>query len=520
MPGATHFHKALLPGVLILVFSAFLFILSELKTHYYFRDYAIIFEGAYRLYCGQIPFRDFSAPVGPGSFVLPAIFFMVLGPTWSSLLYSQFAVSVLMLVTLYLILRQIRANVPAIVFSLALFTGLYLSTLSHPWYNTTALLLLMLTTLFALGNSLSSVAAAGACAAAGILTKQDFGGISVVMALCFIGLIAMGSDRETLLPSPLPKPKRVYLQTWILRTAVFSGVLLASLTLFIWGTDPLSFSQSFNYGQPPHGRHGPPLLELMQLISGSLGGLLLVLALQRDSFRLLVAALFVGASAVTKMTSGLLFTHFYFVAFMPLALIEIVSKKYRYHWPLVGVMGIILILACREPAKLARVELQNAWGPTNPIRPGLSAPVPFGANLPAFEGRLVAPQQTVFTLEKLVEKLKARSSVAGKAHPQARILNISELTPLYAVLQQDPPLHLPVWFHTGVTMFDTEMRALKSTLAGDTYDAVLIQGTHEGLTENYKSLLTVMNQNPAYALAVTISDAPAEFAPIYVYLRR
>ena len=41
----------------------------------YFRDYAIVFEGAHRMSLGQVPMKDFGTPVGPLVFLMPGIFF-------------------------------------------------------------------------------------------------------------------------------------------------------------------------------------------------------------------------------------------------------------------------------------------------------------------------------------------------------------------------------------------------------------------------------------------------------------
>src|SRR3954468_22410456 len=46
-------------------------------------------EGAYRLYLGQTPFKDFSLPMGYGYWVIPAIFFKIFGPYMYSLIKAQ-----------------------------------------------------------------------------------------------------------------------------------------------------------------------------------------------------------------------------------------------------------------------------------------------------------------------------------------------------------------------------------------------------------------------------------------------
>ena len=41
----------------------------------FFRDYSIIWDGAYRLSKGLLPYSDFGIPLGPVGFYLPALFF-------------------------------------------------------------------------------------------------------------------------------------------------------------------------------------------------------------------------------------------------------------------------------------------------------------------------------------------------------------------------------------------------------------------------------------------------------------
>ena len=55
----------------------------------YFRDYSIIWDGAYRLTQGLSPYTDFGIPVGPVSFYLPALFFYLFGASWLNLQLSQ-----------------------------------------------------------------------------------------------------------------------------------------------------------------------------------------------------------------------------------------------------------------------------------------------------------------------------------------------------------------------------------------------------------------------------------------------
>src|SRR6478672_12291925 len=52
-------------------------------------------EGAYRLYLGQLPYRDFGMPVGYMYWVIPAIFFKIFGPQLITLVKAQVFINIL-----------------------------------------------------------------------------------------------------------------------------------------------------------------------------------------------------------------------------------------------------------------------------------------------------------------------------------------------------------------------------------------------------------------------------------------
>jgi hypothetical protein len=46
-------------------------------------------EGAYRMYLGQTPYKDFGTPVGYMYWVVPAMFFKIFGPQMITLVKAQ-----------------------------------------------------------------------------------------------------------------------------------------------------------------------------------------------------------------------------------------------------------------------------------------------------------------------------------------------------------------------------------------------------------------------------------------------
>jgi hypothetical protein len=103
-------------------------------------DMSIIPDGGYRIYCGQVPYRDFHAPLGPVVFYLQAGFFSLWGGyNWVAVIAHAAAVGGLATALVYLILRLFAQPLTALAF--AALTGLTFSLpVSFPWPDHTAFL--------------------------------------------------------------------------------------------------------------------------------------------------------------------------------------------------------------------------------------------------------------------------------------------------------------------------------------------------------------------------------------------
>src|SRR5690349_7820504 len=53
------------------------------------------YEGAYRMYLGQMPFRDFGIPVGYGYWIIPFMFFKIFGPSLGTLVKAQVFINII-----------------------------------------------------------------------------------------------------------------------------------------------------------------------------------------------------------------------------------------------------------------------------------------------------------------------------------------------------------------------------------------------------------------------------------------
>jgi len=91
-----------------------------------FRDYSILWEGAYRVSLGQIPFTDFGTPVGPVSFLIPALFFKLFSPSWFVMQLSQMFENAILLFLAYHLLKRLQFTQVNINKAIACFSFLYL----------------------------------------------------------------------------------------------------------------------------------------------------------------------------------------------------------------------------------------------------------------------------------------------------------------------------------------------------------------------------------------------------------
>lgn len=488
------------------------FITFEIRDFAYFRDYSITFEGSYRLFLGQIPFRDFGAPVGPASFVIPALFFKLFEPNWTVFLLSQQFQNACLLILVYALLGKIRTRALVKRTALLAFSVFYLLLLTHPWYNSTGALLLFAGALCALGSSRVSVMAAGLLVGLAVLAKQDLGLLTLLIAGFFVAVVSLGSDREKILPSLDTLWDKARHRALASNLLLFAISAIAVVTIFILATEAEQFSYWFNYGQKPHELRSISLRDLFGNSFGTLGWVTALIALARNNFRLLVASIFITAATVSRTTSGLSFTHYYFVAFLPVIIDECLRLRIRFK-----ALALLVVLYTSSRVMIRPVnDVYHVFESVALHQPEhfffdyrkLSRPMAgFPAELQAFSPHTQAPLQTIDAILEL-KRIAAEKRTAA-AGTELKVLNLTELTPIYAELGATPPKGLPLWFHTKVSLFPRQIEQLNETLAGQTFDIILLQGTHEGLTPPYRNFLSILNANRAYMLLRKIQDSPA-----------
>src|SRR5688572_5512342 len=92
-------------------------------------------EGAYRLYLGQVPYKDFGLPMGYAYWVIPAVFFKVFGPYLMSLVKAQVFINIISGLSFRSILNTLQVSPGVRVISVLLFCISYSLFNFWPWYN-------------------------------------------------------------------------------------------------------------------------------------------------------------------------------------------------------------------------------------------------------------------------------------------------------------------------------------------------------------------------------------------------
>lgn len=201
----------------------------------------LAWEGAYRISLGQIPFKDFSLPIGFGFWILPALFFKVFGPTLYTLVITQVFINIIGALAFRSILKKLGVD-PAIVFlSLLVYCISFVFVNFWPWYNNSVFIFELIGINFLLCHifeesvrkKITLLALACFFLVLSFFTKQDGGGLAILTASALLFYVALVEKKIK----------------WILYYTGFSFVFTL---LFVLPFLPFDFLYWFNHGQAPH----------------------------------------------------------------------------------------------------------------------------------------------------------------------------------------------------------------------------------------------------------------------------
>ncbi|MGC1240914.1 MAG: hypothetical protein WA874_04960, partial [Chryseosolibacter sp.] len=227
--------------VIELIIIAFFSFIPLLFNNPYRINIFLSWEGAYRMYLGQMPFRDYSLPMGYGYWVIPAIFFKIFGPYFYTLIKAQVFINLIHLLSFRAILKKLNVQPVVILLSVLVFCFSYVSFNFWPWYNNMVIAFELVAIYFVLdaifrtdGWKLwASLVLSSFFIFFSIWTKHDAGGMGLMI---IYGMLTYNAwvDRS--------------LKKWL----AFTGFTLFFAIIFIAPVFQYDFTYWFNYGQEPH----------------------------------------------------------------------------------------------------------------------------------------------------------------------------------------------------------------------------------------------------------------------------
>lgn len=457
----------------IIVFSAIFPLLFSLP---YRVNIFLSWEGAYRLYLGQIPFKDFGLPLGFGFWLIPALFFKVFGPYLITLVKAQAFINLVSLVAFRNILKLLKVEDTTRCLAVLILILSYSFPSFWPWYNHTVFVFQLLSLNFILLVLFSEkhkfkylyVALAGFFSFLSFFTKQDSGAIAIVFGSILL-----------LYNSLLSKNYR-YLLLYSISIILWSCIFI--VPFLKW-----DFLYWFNLGQPPHNSRISAysffnhffsesewakfyLFIIMTIVWGKMKN---IKSVKNERFYIffLITIGVVLQAVLVQVTSPLTPDgQNYFHAFVFAFAFAHINLNINLRNPVKFAPFVIFIILWWSPLfwdyttrilkiypkKKANVEtdyssIQSKWVATSEFK--------------AFRGILM-PEATIQGIRNIV-------NLDLGEHP--KVLNMTELTPLAYELGYEPPKDQPLWYHLNVGMFQKEVDLLNSRIENKEYDLVLFQ---------------------------------------------
>lgn len=436
-------------------------------------------EGAYRLYLGQVPYQDFGMPIGYGFFIFPLLTFFVFGPTIKALVISQVFVNIITTFTFRAIVRRLGLNEERALLAVLIFLLSYSFLYFWPWYNFTAVMYEMIGLYFILRlvdsetgkKNFLYLAASAFFIFLTFFTKQDYGGLALIFAMIMITYIAWLKKQWILLPA----------------FGLFYVISAAILILPFINTD---FFYWFNYGQEPHNSRLYIYSIFEQIMLGSQWEkfYLLVMAMalimrfssgtfdMKESkfviFFLIVSGMIMEA-LITKSTSGnslenTTYYHAFGAAFILFLLPDnFIPQKIRWIIPAGFVIFIWWsaeywkyagrIFNFRKPVlrgqSLTDASFQSSWT---------------ASDMQTFKG-IKLPKETINGLER------THSLPLFNTGKELKVLNMTELTSLAKEWNYTPMKGLPLWYHQDVAIFPKQIDQLCAAITNKEFDLVMFQ---------------------------------------------
>lgn len=482
----------LLEFIIILFFSLF-----PVFRHFPFEgNIYLSWEGAYRLYLGQTPYKDFGLPMGFGYWIIPAIFFKFFGPYLFTLIKAQAFINVISALAFRSILKSFRIPPPIRLLTVLLYLISYSYINYWPWYNHTVIVFefvgiaLLLKYIFNDKTKFRLVFLMGASffLFMSFFTKQDAGTFAFMIGLTLIICHAIYE-------------KKIGPVAWFLGFYLIIGIGI--ILPFI----PYNIGYWFNYGQPPHYDR----LSFYDIFNTFLSEsawlkfyiLIIVLILLAKSKQLALFLSNKGSVLFTVLVLGILLeasitqvtsyvpkdTNIFFHSF---AIVYIFTssglyEKINFRKPGVTLMIAILIMLWWSPYPWSyanavfvkhfqsivhtdtnEVSIRNYILDTSQVKKETKW---IEGPWKQFE-RIYLPEETIDGIKRILDL-----EIVEEKGDKIKFLNMSELTPIEDIMGYIPETgkDIPLWYQKNIGMFEKQIHEYEDKIKNNYYDLIIYE---------------------------------------------
>jgi len=410
----------------------------------FFRDFAIIHEGAYRIMLGQTPYVDFYLTIGPIVFYLQAFFNLIFGPTILAMSVHVITLSTILTMLFYFTIRKEFNFILRILLSVGFYISYY-GLIGFPWYNQTAFFFLFLNLFLILlvKDNYYLFPLSSILAILSFFSKQDIG----IYHFIFIGLFfTINSKKRWQLLHSYAVPfilLLIAINTYFNRENGFLGSFASQ-----------AGSRILNFFNPMF------LLKLIPHIYLYIAILAIILLFfetnQKNKKLISLIAVVTIIPLLTSATSGLMFQSL--ITAFPLVLLLLYRFSIRKFQiskfkPIIHIIIFLILLLGVYSYHYARYDEVSESVLTRYSRALFQLTQP-GIPGPELHSRFETGCLAGGTLHNNNDLTRIKQLITSNNND---FFNMAEYTYLYCDLQIEPPKNIPLWFHYKVTFFDTKM---------------------------------------------------------------
>ena len=456
--------------IILIIISSCSYIL--LPGAYFFRDFAIIFDGGLRISHGQIPYRDFFIPTGPIIYYLQGLFAWIFGPNTLSMQMHALVFSCIGLLAFFLYAQKHLNNIAALIFTFFLHFFLY-AKLLNPWYDQTALIFYLIPQIILLNYINKSIlnktlVLMGISLCLSFFSKQDTGAIGFIFIL--IQLIIFSKKR-------------------LKYSIVFSSsFFLLSILLIAYFSSISDFFYWFNIG---HGQHTSRISNILNYFTDKkiiydfrIHAIIFTFVINiiysklfrynlYESFILLGFCVF--SITISKTSGQGIYSSLFFIPLIFIQIKNILSNCLNHESNNYNDKILITLVVWLFAAYSLKPAVNNSFIFRNYLHSYFNVSKYVKLKNSSFSGHLFEPE-IINGIERIKKELQDNMQEPDSNY----FLNMSSYTFMYSDLNIEPPRGMHLYYQMNVTLFDDDYEMFKQKLKIKPFKYILLQEMTSG----------------------------------------